>query len=410
MKAMLTTQQVHRLLCRHGKAALEAAQKIILEEDIENRNVRARESKNCYAFASIDRKRQITRHAQGAEEKEIQHSSRREITKEAEIAKKLEALLERHGKAAFEEARKEIVDLKIGYRPLYDALRYFLDETWYGIRFPSLISLTCHAVGGKEEDSVHVAAAMVLMAGGVDIHDDVIDNSKIKGSKPTVFGKYGKDLAIVAGDILLISGVTLLHEACTRFPTKRRKAIMYMTEKASLELGSAEAEEMTLKGKLGLPLKEYLKVIKMKASVVEAYAKIGAVAGGGPQNEIRALGQYGRTLGILTTIRDDFIDIFEPEELENRLRNESLPLPLLYALKNKNAREEITSVLQKERLTEEETYALADLIWDLEEVNHLRREIRNMLGNAVRALRFIKKPIIYRELSQLLRITVEGLE
>ena len=37
---MLTAQQVHRLLCRYGKPAFKVAQKIILEEDIKNRNVR----------------------------------------------------------------------------------------------------------------------------------------------------------------------------------------------------------------------------------------------------------------------------------------------------------------------------------------------------------------------------------
>jgi len=31
---------VHRLLCRYGKPAFKVAQKIILEEDIKNRNVR----------------------------------------------------------------------------------------------------------------------------------------------------------------------------------------------------------------------------------------------------------------------------------------------------------------------------------------------------------------------------------
>jgi hypothetical protein len=40
MKSMLTAQQVHRLLCRYGKPAFKVAQKIILEEDIKNRNVR----------------------------------------------------------------------------------------------------------------------------------------------------------------------------------------------------------------------------------------------------------------------------------------------------------------------------------------------------------------------------------
>lgn len=40
MKSMLIAQQVHRLLCRYGKPAFKVAQKIILEEDIKNRNVR----------------------------------------------------------------------------------------------------------------------------------------------------------------------------------------------------------------------------------------------------------------------------------------------------------------------------------------------------------------------------------
>ena len=63
-------------------------------------------------------------------------------------------------------------------------------------------------------------------------------------------------------------------------------------------------------------------MIKMKSVVSETTMKIGATLGNGTSEEIEVLGHYGKTLGILFTLRDEFIDTYELDELKNRYPKE----------------------------------------------------------------------------------------
>ncbi len=51
--------------------------------------------------------------------------------------------------------------------------------------------------------------------------------------------------------------------------------------------------------------------MRMKAASVEADMRIDAIVGGGNEKEIEALTKYGRILGMLATLREEFIDVFD---------------------------------------------------------------------------------------------------
>jgi geranylgeranyl diphosphate synthase type I len=313
----------------------------------------------------------------------------------------------KYGQKAFEMAKNAILQEKNIYERVYEALRYFMEESWYDVQHPALISLACEAVGGNPNDTTQIGAAMVLLAGAADIHDDIIDKSKTKGSKQTVFGKFGKDVTLLAGDALLFKGLTLLHEACKRLPKSQSQVILNLAKQAFFEIGSAEAKETSLKGKYDVTLEEYRRVIEMKAAVAEACARIGAILGSGNPKEIDALSRYGRVIGILMTIRDDFIDLFESNEIRNRAKNECLPLPVLLALRNATTKNEIVCILEKDKITEQETQRIVDLVMDHEEVQELKREMLSLIKETIGLLVSVKQNKY--ELELLLRSTIEDL-
>ena len=72
-------------------------------------------------------------------------------------------------------------------------------------------------------ETVKFGAAVVLLAGAADIHDDIMDKSPKKELKLTVFGKFGQDIAILSGDALLLKGIYLLREACKPCRNKLKK-------------------------------------------------------------------------------------------------------------------------------------------------------------------------------------------
>ena len=118
-------------------------------------------------------------------------------------------------------------------------------------------------------------------------------------------------------------------------------------KKTFFELGDAEALELKFRGRVDVSPEEYLQVVRKKAADVEAITRIGAIIGGGSEDEINTFGEYGRILGMLIILRDDIIDMLDPEELINRIKKEHLSLPILYSLQKPLIKSKILKLLKR---------------------------------------------------------------
>jgi geranylgeranyl diphosphate synthase type I len=272
----------------------------------------------------------------------------KETVSQEEITEQLQKLLHERGKEGLELARKTVLEEKIESKEVREALDYFMNEYWHDVTRPALFSLVCEAVGGDPNITTSIAIPMILISGAIDIHDDLIDESKNKGSRPTVLGKFGKDVALLVGDALLFKGFTLLYEAVEKgIPAEKIAVISDIIKKTFFELGDAEALELQFRGRVDVTSEEYLRVLRKKAADVEAYIRISAILGDGSEEEIEALSEYGRLLGMLVILRDDMIDMLDPEETIHRIKKEHLSLAILYALKNPEMKSVIRSILKK---------------------------------------------------------------
>jgi geranylgeranyl pyrophosphate synthase len=147
----------------------------------------------------------------------------------------------------------------------------------------------------------------------------------------------------------------------------------------------------------------------MKAAVAEVTARLGAFIGGGSQKEVEALGQYGRMLGILATIRDDFIDIFEPNELKNRVKNECLPLPILYVLRDKKMKDRVINILKKDKLTEKDTLMIVKNIRESQAFRAFNEKLKYFWENGHKQLQVIKNQKVAKKLSEILDSMTEDM-
>jgi len=283
------------------------------------------------------------------------------LTKEDKMMQRVINLFQERGLAAVEASKQYAMKDKIAYQPLENALQFFMQEIWFDFLHPTLIALACEAVGGDAEKTLNIGAAIVLLAGGADIHDDIIDESAAKGSTPTVFGKFGCDVAVLAGDVLLQNGLYMLHESCAGLPKDQKQEILEIVKNAFLEICSGEAHEASLRGKTDISRQEYMNIISQKIAASEATTRIGAILGGGSRKEIELLGHFGRTYGILMTLRDEFIDMFEADELKNRFDNECLPMPVLLAMQDESIKKSILQWLMDE-LSEDAIEKILDIV------------------------------------------------
>lgn len=329
------------------------------------------------------------------------------MSTDEELLEQVNAILIERSKKAVELLRQAVFAEEIKYEPLREALRYFMEEICYDSSHPTLLSLACEAVEGNPEETIGVGTALVLLTAAADIHDDIIDKSETKDSKPTIYGKCGEDIAIIAADVLWLKGTLMLTEAAENFAAEKKQAILKLTKQAFFDIGSAEAKEASFRGKIDIDPDEFLELIKLKVSVAVASAQIGAVIGNGTPQQIENLGEYAKTMGVLMTIREEFINMFEPEELTNRFKNECLPLPILYAFRDAALKKKILEFIECSEMTEAKLNELIELIYDAPDVRKLREYIHQAVEETTRNLHYPKK--IQDALTQLLKFTLQDL-
>lgn len=292
------------------------------------------------------------------------------------------------------------------------ALRYFSKVTLKNALpvFPALISMSCEAVGGEAEKTVPFGEAVVLISAAADLHDDVIDQSSVKGSKQTVLGKFNTSTAILAGDILLTQGFRQLTEAAELIPREQSKEIIKLVSEAVSEICTAEDLEVQLRSRLDLTPNEFNEVIRRKAVVPELTMKIGAILGGGDPKDVKSLGQFGRIYGVNSIIIEEFADLLDIEELRNRLNNECPPLPVLYALQNPQIKANLLPLLIGDLLNESAHEKIIQTILASTEVHVLQKILVSNAESQLKKLPKVVKGKIREELEDLLLVPLDLFE
>lgn len=280
---------------------------------------------------------------------------------------------------ALELAKKIILAEKTQSGKVLEALEYYTLH-WNDFTHPGFFSIACEAVGADPNSVLPVQVAITMMAAAFDIHDDLIDKSRTKHGVPTVFGKFGKDIALLLGDAFLIEGFTLLDESIAELPREKMKEALETFKMALFELGNAHALELDMKLRGEVLPKAYMRILEMKASSIEADMRIGALVGGGTKEEIQTLAELGRILGMLATLREEFVDVFEVEELENRVHSECLPIPILYAMEDKESARTIEKLLAKKGMAGKDIDTLVDIIFNSESVMRLKKKMRDLVA------------------------------
>jgi len=182
---------------------------------------------------------------------------------------------------------------------------------------PIILLLSTESVGKIDENAFSGACAIELLHTESVIHDDIIDNETKRRQKDPFHIKYGYNTSVLTGDFVL----GLILNISSRLDNPRitkdlATAAMLMSEGEILEGKLEESEDTTFD--------DYLKVMEYKtATAFEMAAKLGAVIGGGSEEQIESLAEYGKNIGIAYQIRDDLMDWKNEDKLFNLLIKKS---------------------------------------------------------------------------------------
>jgi octaprenyl-diphosphate synthase len=214
--------------------------------------------------------------------------------------------------AKIEDALKREVDL-YSWSEFHAPLRYAC-EGGKRIR-PLILVLSAECIKSKkvEPDAYLAASAIELLHTESIIHDDIIDEENQRRGKPSFHVKYGYNSSILTADFVL--GVILNISSKLKDPR-----IINELSNAATKMTEGEMMEIKLGKEMDITEDDYIKVLEFKtASLFEASAKIGAITGGGDEDQIHTMTSFGNLLGIAYQIHDDLIDWSNENRLFNML-------------------------------------------------------------------------------------------
>ncbi len=247
-------------------------------------------------------------------------------------------------------------------------------SSWRDVFRPALTSLCCEAVGGQPEAADDASLMFTLASMGFGVHDDIIDKTSYKKFQKTIPGKYGIQRAILVGDLFIVKGWTnLCNLLIKNYPPEKITLIIQIYGNLNVQICEAELVDALAKRKLDITVEQHKDVLWKAMAEVEACTRIGAILGDGTQTEIEALANYGRYLGVNFRLLDEVRDCLNIEgNLIQRIKNESAPLPLLFAAHSSSQRFKIIeSIIKKRAITPLDLRELVGSCFDSEAFNYI---------------------------------------
>ncbi len=204
---------------------------------------------------------------------------------------------------------------------LYAPLTYSMSGGGKRLR-PMLLLLSCGAYSDDVKVALPAATAVEVFHNFTLLHDDIMDNALVRRGKPSVYAKWGANVAILSGDVMLIRAYDLLCKS----PEELLPRILDIFNKMAAEVCEGQQYDMDFEQRQKVTVVDYMTMIELKTSVLLAgSAAIGAVIGGASEEDCKRLYRFAVELGLAFQLQDDLLDSFGTEkELGKRIGGDIL--------------------------------------------------------------------------------------
>lgn len=225
---------------------------------------------------------------------------------------------------------------------------------------PILVILTAKLYGEVNERTIASAASVEMLHNASLIHDDVVDDSKMRRGESTINNIWGNHIAVLTGDFFVSSA---LQQAISTGDIRIVSVLAHLGRLLSL----GEVDQIYNARFHTLDERAYFEIISRKtASLFVSCIKVGAYSNNIDDEEMKPMCRFAELLGLCFQIKDDIFDYFHDEKIGkptgNDLREGKITLPLLYALSRKELprQKEMFELSRKETLTTAEIDTLIE--------------------------------------------------
>lgn len=173
---------------------------------------------------------------------------------------------------------------------------------------PVLSMLSARMFDYQGEHSIKLATAIEFIHMATLLHDDVVDDSKMRRFLPSANVIWGNNASILVGDFLFSQSFKLIVS------TQLMPALEVLSNTSAVIIEGEVSQLVQLEQKKMLSEQEYLKIINAKtAALFGASCEVGAIVAD-KLDYAKRLKEFGICLGIIFQIADDSLDYFSDSE------------------------------------------------------------------------------------------------
>lgn len=264
---------------------------------------------------------------------------------------------------------------------LYDPIRYALSIGGKRLR-PSMVIMACNLYKDQIDEAIQPALAIEIFHNFTLLHDDIMDDSPIRRSKPTVHKRWNQNVAILSGDVM----VFIAYEQLIQTRTDITNDLIQIFNQTAMAVCEGQQYDMNFESKRTVGETEYLKMIELKTGVLMgASLKIGSVIGGASTSDAEIMYAFGKNLGMAFQLQDDMLDVYgDPKIFGKKIGGDIVANKKTYMLVK-------TLELADESLRKKTLKLLDDHDMNKEEKIRSVKAIYNLLGIKQHAQEMVNK-------------------
>ena len=232
---------------------------------------------------------------------------------------------------------------------LYEPIEYALSSGGKRLR-PMMVLYGCSLFGGDVQKALPVALAVELFHNFTLLHDDIMDNAKIRRNKPTVHVRWNNATAILSGDQMNIEA----YKALEKVSEDKLGVILRLFNTMTTQICEGQQYDMDFENSDSVTVEAYLDMIRLKTAVLFAVSlQMGGYMADASEQNQEILYNLGLNIGMAYQLQDDYLDTYGDvktfgKEIGGDICENKKTFLLLSALQDKSAyTEELQGWLKK---------------------------------------------------------------
>ena len=257
-----------------------------------------------------------------------------------------------------------------------------------GKRIRPILTLLCARLCDNPSKYSYKAAAMMeLLHVATLIHDDIVDDAKMRRGKPSIKQVWKNKISVLMGDFIL-------SKALINMVNLKNFDALDLISKTAEKLSAGEIMQIEKSLTRNMPKEVYYDMINQKtASLIAASCELGAITTTNDNSDRKSTFEYGNNLGMAFQIKDDLFDFLGSENETGKdsggdVKKNMITLPLIFCLENatRSEKKKLKTLVGSKKKSNSNLREINDLISELGGFDYSKNKLQEFSDKAVAAI------------------------